>query len=154
MARKIVLAFGVLLLLVGGVVWWRATHPPLTDAQQIVANLEDLRTSAENGSVDGIMNHLSEDFTWDGRKRSEVRSLLVFGLYEGLRKKDIRVTVTNVQPTVKGATATVTGHVSVAERSSRGFVPDPIPGTFTTEWEKRDGEWKITRAQGAQNLQQ
>ena len=154
MARKTILALGILLLLFGGLIWWRAAHPPLTDEEQIAANLEGLRTSAESGSVNGVMGYLSDDFTWDGRKRSEISSLLYGAFYEGLRKRDFRLTFTNVRPVVHGATATVTGHYKVDVRTYRGGVDTASSGEFSTEWEKRDGKWKITRTQGgSENLQ-
>ena len=153
MARKIILVIGVLLLLVGGLTWWRATHPPLTDEEQIAANLEGLRDTAESGSVNGVMSYFSDEFTWDGRKRSEISSLLYGAFYEGLRKRDFRLTFTNVRPAVKGATATVTGHFKVDVRTYRGGVDTASSGEFSTEWEKRDGQWKITRANGGENLQ-
>lgn len=153
MARKIILSLGVLLLLIGGLVWWRATHPALTDEEQIAANLEGLRTSAESGSVGGVMNYLAEDFTWGGRKRSEVSGLLYGAFYEGLRKRDFRLTFTNVRPVVQGATATATGHFKVDVRTFRGAVDTPASGEFSTTWEKRDGQWKITRASGGENVQ-
>lgn len=152
MARKLILSFGVLLLLVGGVIWWRAAHPPLTDEEQIAANLEGLRTSAESGSVNGVMGYLSDDFTWDGRKRSEISSLLYGAFYEGLRKRDFSLVFTNVHPAVQGATATLNGHYKLNLRNYRGAV-DSGDGEFSTSWEKRDGQWKITRASGGENLQ-
>lgn len=152
MARKIILALGVLLLIFGGVAWWRSTHPVLSDTEQIVANLEGLRTTAESANVNGVMGYLSDDFTWDSRKRSEISSLLYGAFYEGFRKRDFRLTFTNVQPTVKGATATVTGHFKVDVRTYRGVSETAGSGEFTTEWEKRDGQWKITKAQGGSDV--
>ena len=151
MARKIVLALGLFILVIGGVLWWRATHPPLSDEEQIAANLEGLKDSAESGSVDGVMNYLSDDFTWGGRKRSEVRSLLFGAFYEGLRKRDFRLNFTNVKIKVQGATATATGHYKVDTRAFRVGV-ESTDGDFSTEWQKRDGQWKITRANGGENF--
>lgn len=150
MARKIILSLGVLFLLFGGLIWWRVTHPPLTDEEQIASNLEGLRASAEAGSVGGVMGYLAEDFTWDGRKRSEVSSLLYAAFYDGLRKRDLRLTFTNVHPAVQGATATTTGHYKVDVRNYRSSV-DSQDGEFSTQWEKRDGQWKITHASGGEN---
>jgi len=152
MARKIVVALGVLMLLIGGVLWWRATHPPLTDEQQIQANLDGLKNAAEACSADRVMNYTSEDFNWNGQKRSEVRSAITGAcLSGGFHKPDFSLTFTNVHITVKGATATAAGHYQLYIRSFRGS-PEPHDGEFSTEWEKRDGEWKITRASGGESM--
>ena len=151
MARKIVMVIGVVLLVAGGFLWWKATHPTLTDEQQIVANLETVRTSAESASVDGVMNQLSDDFRWNGQSRSEVRSLLFGAFYRGFHKRDIRVTFTAVQAEVKGETATLTGHYKIDTRADRTFIASP-DGDFSTMWVKKDGRWKIATASGGESV--
>jgi hypothetical protein len=46
-----VLVLGVILLLIGGVIWWRATHPPLSAEQQIAANLDDAQRALQTAPL-------------------------------------------------------------------------------------------------------
>lgn len=151
MARKIVMVIGLVLLVAGGYLWWKAAHPALTDEQQIVVNLESLRTSAESGSVDGVMNHLAEEFKWNGHSRSEVRSQLFGAFYQGFRKRDFRLSFTAVQAEVSGETAKLTGHYKVDTRADRTFIATQ-DGDFTTTWVKKDGRWKIATVSGGENV--
>ena len=139
MARKLVIALGLIFLLGGGLLWWRATHPPLTDEQQIAANLEDVRQALENANIERALNYLSEDAKFAGQSRSQIRSKFTIGSF--INRADVRVTFTNTEHDVQGATATTKGHykVDVRQRSA----PDSYDGEFSLKWQKQDGDWKI-----------
>lgn len=140
MARKIILSLGLLLLVGGGWFWWRATHPPLTDDQQIAAHLEDIRSSLENNNIERALGYLAEDAKFRGQSRSEIRSQLTLGRF--MAREDVRVTFLNTRNEIKGATASTKGHYKVdVNRRNR---PESTDGDFSLEWEKRDGQWVIT----------
>ncbi len=140
MARKIILSAGLVLLLGGGWLWWRATHPPLTDTQQIAANLEDIRSSLENGNTDRALGYMAEDAKFRGQSRSQMRSQLTIGSL--MSKADVRVNFFNTRTEVKGATASTSGHYKADERSRFGY--NSYDGDFSLHWEKRDGQWVVT----------
>lgn len=140
MARKLVIALGLIFLLGGGLLWWRVTHPPLTDQEQIAANLEDIRQALENGNIERALNYLSEDAKFAGQSRSQIRSQFTIGQF--LNRADIRVNFLNTRHEVKGAAATTKGHYKVDVRQR--FSPESYDGDFSLEWQKQDGQWKIS----------
>lgn len=140
MTRKLVIALGLIFLLGGGYFWWRVTHPPLSDTEQIAANLEDIRQSLENGNIERALNYTTEDAKFAGQSRSQIRSQFTIGSF--LNREDVRVTFTNTRHDVRGATASTKGHYKVDV--NRRFGPDSSDGDFSLEWQKQNGEWKIS----------
>lgn len=141
MARKIIVALGLLFFVAGGVFWWRVTHPLLTDLEQVEANLEDIRSSLENGATERALGYLDEDGKFSGQSVSQLRSQLTLGYRFG--RPDVRVTFTNTRTEIKGATATTQGHYKVDVRRGRSQA-ESSDGDFSITWQKRDGQWKIT----------
>ena len=141
MTRKLVIVLGLILLLGGGLFWWRLTHPPLTDEQQIAANLEDIRQSLENGNAKRAVSYMAKDAKFKGLSRSKIQDQFALGYRFGGRT-DVRITFLNTQTGVTGAAATTKGHYKVDMRTR--YRPESTDGDFSLEWEKRDGEWIIT----------
>jgi ketosteroid isomerase-like protein len=140
MTRRLVIALGLIFLLGGGFFWWRVTHPPLSDAEQIAANLEDIREALENGNIERALNYLSEDAKFAGQSRSQIRSQFTIGQF--MNRADVRVTFTNTRHEVQGATASTKGHYKLDVRQRVN--PDSYDGDFSLEWQKQDGQWKIS----------
>ena len=149
MARKIILSLGLILLLGGGFFWWRVTHPPLTDEQQIAVNLEDIRSALENGNTDRALNYMADGTTFRGMKKSEIRSQFTLGFTFG-GAKDVRINFLNTRSEVKGAGASTKGHYKVDVR--RRNAPESYDGDFSLKWEKRDGQWVITDGTAAGDI--
>lgn len=140
MARKLIVALGLVLLVGGGFFWWRVTHPPLSDAEQIAANLEDIRTSLENNNIERALGYMAEDAKFQGQSRAQIRSQFNIGSF--LTKANARVNLLNVRTDIKGASASTKGHYKVDVQQR--FGPEANDGDFSLEWEKRDGNWVIT----------
>ena len=140
MARKLMVAFGLIFLLGGGYFWWRATHPPLSDVEQIAANLEDIRQALESGNIERALNYTTEDVKFAGQSRSQIRSQFTIGQF--MNRDNVRVTFTNTRHETQGAKASTQGHykIDVRQRSN----PDSYDGDFSLEWQKQNGEWKIS----------
>lgn len=150
--RKILIIAGCALLVIGGIVAWRATHPPLTDEQQIAANLEAMRVAVENRNAKGVTWYLAADFRWQGLKKSDVhRHLAGAFVAPGRPLRDVQVYLSGLRIEVRDDSATTTGHYNVSYRI--GDAPaESRAGDFTLQWQKRDGQWKIVQAEGGGNI--
>ncbi len=149
MTRKLAIAFGLVFLFGGGWFWWRATHPPLTDAEQIAANLEDIRQSLENGNIKNAVGYMAEGAKFKGLSRSEIQNQFTLGNAFGGRT-DLRMNFLNTRTEVNGATASTKGHYKADVRTR--YRPESYDGDFSLEWEKRDGQWVITDGQATGDI--
>jgi hypothetical protein len=145
--RNLLIAIGVLLFIFGGWSAWRAAHPPLTDEQQIAANIEVLRQAAQSRNSRKIGNFLADDFTWNGQNKRELNSELT-GAF--LQWRDVTANVTGLQISLDGDKATSKGKFSLAFRPSQRARPEAYLVDFQLTWQKRDGQWLITKAEGGE----
>jgi ketosteroid isomerase-like protein len=147
--RYAVLAFGLVLLIVGGIGVWRATHPPLTAEEQIVANIDDAAAGIEQRSVSRLAHYLAPEFSWNGTPRADVTRALAGTFYQW-RDVQLQRTVDRVQ--VSGDTATTSGTYRISFRPAPDAAPETQAGTYTLQWRLRDGNWQIVAAQGGEAL--
>jgi ketosteroid isomerase-like protein len=141
-----VFVLGCILVLIGGVIWWRAKHPPLTAEQQIAANMDDAQRALQNRSAGGVLRHLAPDFSWNNTSRQEVSSMTKGSLFQW---RDVQVERSNEQVDVSGTEATSTGSFRITYRSSPDAPPQTANGTYSLRWRLITGEWKIVKAEGA-----
>ncbi len=134
-----------LVLLALAVFLWRATHPALSDEQQIEAALDGIATQASHKSAGGVASFLAKDFQFDGFKRSDVRQQLAVGL---LQYSAVNMKVSNVQVQVNGDTATTRGHYDLGLKRDFNSPEDKVPSDFSLKWKREDGQWKIYNADG------
>lgn len=132
------------MLLVGGWWGWNATHPPLSDEEQIAADLEGLRLAVEKRRANQVLRYLADEFTWNGQKKSEMSSQIRATFFEW---RDVQPNITGLQITADGDRATASGKYSIALRLSSRARPEVYLGEFHLQLEKRDGTWLITDAQ-------
>ena len=147
--RKFILALGCVLLIAGGIVAWRATHPPLNDKQQIEANLEAARSAIENRNARGVTQYFASDFTWQGEKKADIHNRLV-GVF--IQSRDVQLHLSNVTTVMSGDSATTTGHYSISFKRTPDAWTQTDVGDFRLRWARRDGDWKIVKAEGGENL--
>lgn len=147
--RNLLILAGLLLLIFGGWMAWRKAHPPLTDEQQIAANVEAVRQAIEARNARRIVAYLADDFTWNGAKKNEIESQLTGGFWQA---RDITANVAGLQITQNGDTATSTGNFSLTLRPSPHSRADAYTGKFTLHWKKRDGQWLVTKLEGGENV--
>jgi ketosteroid isomerase-like protein len=138
---------GVLLLLFGGVWIWRATHPPLTDEQQIMALMEDARSAIATRNTNRLASYLADDFNWNGQNKRELESTLRGAFFQ---TRDLEPSISGVKVSVQGETARATGNYSLRYRMQNTKTTETRVGRFQIALEKRDGTWKIVRAQSAE----
>lgn len=143
--RKLFIWAGIILILVGAFLAWKKAHPPLTDEQQISANLEDLRQNANLRRTRGITQHLSSDFKLGSLGKKEVNNQLV-GAF--LQWGKIELDISGVKTQIKGDEAISNGHFSLQASRDEAGTPETYAGDFKTWWRKEDGVWKIYRAEG------
>ena len=141
-----VFVLGVLLLLVGGIVWWRAAHPPLTAEQQIVANLDDAQRALENRSAGGVLRHLAPDFSWDTTSRQEISTMTKGSIFQW---RDVQVQRTDEEISVTGTEAVSSGNFRMSYRVRSGSPPQRLSGRYILRWRLIEGEWKVVKAEGA-----
>ena len=143
--KRVLIALGVVMLLVVGIFGWRATHPPLTDEQQIAANLEGIVEAAQARSASGVGGYLSPKFQFDGTKKGDFQRQLVFGLHQ---YSSVEVQTSNVKVTVRGQTATTTGSYRLSLKPESNSPPQVYPGNFNLQWRQENGQWLVIGAEG------
>jgi ketosteroid isomerase-like protein len=140
-----VMVLGVLLLLIGGISWWRAAHPPLTAEQQIAANLDDAQRALQNRSAGGVLRYLAPDFSWNNTSRQEFSGMTKGSLFQW---RDVQVQRTDEEITVTGNEATSSGTFRISFRSGRDAPLQTMNGTYILHWRLIDSEWKVVKAEG------
>lgn len=147
--RNVLMASGLALLLLGGGSFWRVSHPVLTDEQQIEANLEELRVAVEARDARGVLKQLSPGFNWNGQSRKTIAENLPQVFFNW---RDVRVSFTKVKTIVRGRDATLTGRYNMTFRPQPKADADTHSGSFSLQWRKLKGEWKIDEAQGGAEI--
>lgn len=142
--RSAALVLGVLLLLLGGVLVWRATHPPLTEEQQVAVLVEDVRSAVATRNTNRLAGYFADDFTWNGQSKRELESTLRGTFFQ---VRDLQPSVSNLTISVLDAKATAYGNYSLRYRVQNTQTMGTRIGRFQLALEKRAGEWKIVRAQ-------
>jgi ketosteroid isomerase-like protein len=146
--RNLLIIFGVLLLSFGGWFAWRAAHPPLSDEQQIAANIKAIRLAVEARSARRIAYYLADDFTWNGHNKREINSQLTGTFFQW---REVTAMLTKLQVTVHGNAAIATGKFSLSLRPSPNARAVAYLGDFKLTWKKRDGQWLLTKAEGKES---
>lgn len=141
--RKFILLSGFLLLLGGGVLWWRATHPPLSDQEQVLSDLNALSRAVEARQPRGVTGFLAKEFTFNGTGREDVVRNLKIGLIEA---RTVQFRLSNVEVTVRGEEATSVGRYRLTANTRNNPDPQTRMGGFTLHWRKQDGNWRIVKA--------
>lgn len=136
---------GIVLLVSGGWWAWRSSQPVLTDQEQIIANIEAIRTAVQDQSVGRVASFLDKDFKWQGMDKAELESLLQ-GAF--LRWRNVVANITGLHVVVENDNAVATGKYSLAMRPGPRARPEVHLGNFTLYFAKRDGQWLIIRAEG------
>ena len=139
----------VIILLLGGFALWRYTHPQRDDREQIIAQLEAIQRAAEDKNPRGITSALSDNFSWNGTKKSELNAQLA-GYFFTVDKVQTRMQIIEVR--VTGDTAFSRGTYEVSTRNEANQPFERRSGDFKIDWRKVDGVWKIEKVDGAENL--
>lgn len=147
--RNILLLAGFILLLLGGVFAWRSAHPPLTNREQLAANVEAIRVAVEDRNARTIASYLARDFEWGGAKRSELQNQMV-GAF--LQWRDVTANVTGLEITLEGDSAVTTGKYSLALRPHPRGRAESHLGVFKLRWKKQDGNWVIAKMEGTEDI--
>ncbi|PQV65401.1 hypothetical protein B1R32_101141 [Abditibacterium utsteinense] len=149
--RKFFPILALLILVVGGVLLWRWTHPKLSDEEQIAANLNGICEGAKARSPRAITDYLSKDFKAGDTTKSELQNSLVAGI---LQYRVIDLKISSVKTSVlraslgEGVTASSEGQFLLSLKSEYNSQPQIQTGKFDLKWRKIDGEWKVITAQG------
>jgi hypothetical protein len=144
--RNSILALGLVLLLVGGFLWWQAANPPLTAEQQIKTSLDDAQAALQKRSTAGVLRHLAPGFSWNNSSRDEFASLLKGGLFQA---RDIQIQRYDEQIIVNGDEATSRGTFRATYRATPKGELTRQRGTYQMRWKMLDEGWKITAIEGA-----
>jgi len=148
--RKILIAAGVLCIIAGGFLAWRASNPPLTDDQVILANLAAVQEAAQKRQAKNIAYYLAKDFSWQSTTRQEFVRMLSAGLFQA---RDVQVTLSKVELERQGSDEAVTsGNYSVTMRPAEGAQSTNAHGPFKFYWRKVEGEWKVYKAEGGSDI--
>ena len=150
--RKSIISVGLLCLIVGSVLIWRATHPPLSDEQQILQNLTAVQDAAQNRQTKNVAAYLSKEFTWSAMSRQEFVRTMSGAFFSA---RDVQITLSNVDVTQSGPENAITsGDYNVAMRQSQGAPLSNAHGPFKLYWRRDNGEWKVYKAEGGTNIGQ
>ena len=124
---------------------WRATHPALTDEQQIQAALDGIATQASHKSAGGITSFLAKDFQLDGMKKSDLQKQLTIGM---LNFRVVNMKISGVQVQVNGDTATTRGRYDLGLKTEFTSPEEKYASDFSLKWKRENGQWKISNADG------
>ena len=147
--KRLLLVAGTLILLLSAIWVWRATHPALTDQQQIAANLDGIAEAANRRSARGVANFLARDFNFNGIKKRDFQNQLAGGL---LQFRVVDLGLNGVQTQIQGDTASSVGNYVLSLKSEYNSPPQISRGDFKLKWRKVEGEWKIVGAEGTAPL--
>lgn len=143
--KRLYLLLGIMFSLLVAVFVWRATHPPLSDSQQIAANLDALVDATNRRSARGVSRFLSSDFEFGGTKKRDFQPQLAGAL---LQYRVVELELSGVQTTVNGDSANSSGRYNLSLKSELASPPELSKGEFKVRWRKIEGEWKIVQATG------
>ena len=147
--KRILIVSGLTLLILSGFLVWRALHPPLSDEQQIAANLDAIVQAASARDAVSIADFMAPTFTFNGQKntaRKEFQRQLYAGM---LQYRAIDLQINGVQVQANGENASSDGRFLLNLKSEFDSPPEPYGGNFKLKWKKIDGEWKISEVEGA-----
>ena len=147
--KRILIVSGVLLLILSAFLGWRALHPPLSDEEQIAANLDAIVKAASERDAVSIANFMAPNFTFNGQKNTE-RKEFQRQLYAGmLQYRAIDLQINGVKVQVQGDVAASDGRFLLNVKSEFDSPPQPYSGDFKLKWKKVEDEWKISEVEGA-----
>ena len=149
--KRILIFSGLLLLGLSGFLIWRALHPPLTDGEQIAANLDAITAAARARDAATVVSYLAPTFAFNGQptKRLDFKRQLFGGMTQ---YRAIDLQINGVKIDVQGETSTSDGRWMLDLSRDPDVPPDSQSGDFKLKWRKIDGEWKIVEVQGAPAL--
>ncbi len=146
--KRLFIVSGLVLLLLSGFFLWRALHPPLTDQQQIAANLESIVKAADARDAVTIAHFMTPTFTFNGHNGT-VRKDFQRQLFGGMMQyRVVDLQINGVKVNVQGAVADSDGRFLLNVKSEFDSPPEPYSGNFKLKWRKVDGEWKISEVAG------
>jgi hypothetical protein len=148
--RKIIILCGLVLIVVGSILTWRALHPPLSDIEQIEANLNGLAQAIEAGRTRRLVSYLAPDFKWHSFTRDYISRN--FGGFS-LQWSDVELHLSGVRVQRKDGYATTNGRFTLRYRSRDSRYVETRIGNFKLFWEKRHDEWLVTGAEGGENIE-
>ena len=146
--KKILIVSGALVLLLSAVLIWRALHPPLTDEQQIAANLDAIAAAASARDAVTLASYLAPTFTFNDQgqtQRKEFQRQLYGAI---LQYRVVDLGINGVQVKVQGERASSDGRFILSLKSEFSSPPEVHNGDFQLQWQKSNGEWKIVAVKG------
>ena len=147
--KRILIVSGIVLLLLSGLLLWRALHPALTDEEQIAANLDAISKAANERDAVSIAAFMAPNFKFNGNAGTDPKEFQR-QLYAGMMQyRVIDMQINGVKVQVKGAVAESSGRFLINLKSEFDSQPETSAGDFKLKWKKLDGEWKISEVQGA-----
>ncbi len=147
--RKLFILGGLALVLVGGVLAWRALHPPLNDTQKIEAALTDMKRAVENGQARRLVNYLAPKFQWHDYNRDFIQKN--FGGFS-LQWRDVELHLADVKVQVETETAVSEGSFTLIYRNRGTTNLETRAGHFQLFWQKHDDQWLVVKAAGGENI--
>ncbi len=147
--KRILIVSGVLLLILSAFFGWRALHPPLSDEEQIAANLDAIVKAASARDAVSIADLMAPTFKFngnDGTTRKEFQRQLYAGM---LQYRAIDLQINGVKVKVQGDVAASDGRFLLNAKREFDTPPEPYSGDFKLKWKKIDGQWKISEVEGA-----
>lgn len=147
--RKLLVIVGLAMLLFGGISAWRALHPALSPEQQIASQVEGLSQAIQNRSVGNTAGYLAKEFVWHSTPKTDVVEGMRGAFYSW---REVQLNPSGLQIEVNGERATSSGNFSLSFRPGPDAAPEVRAGKFKLFWELRDGQWKVVKAEGGENL--
>ncbi len=149
MGRRAVIVAVIIAAIAGAAYYFYFYLPPRrgTDEEQVLRLIVEVEKAVEQGSVSGVMEHISEDYSdAHGLTYRMVQRLVVMGARDS-RGVILSVQVPEVQ--VSGETASFVAEVDYGFQGQT----EPVHLTVSADLVREGGRWKVISAEGWQGAE-
>lgn len=147
--RRFVFCVGTTLLMLASLLVWRAAHPPLSDREQITAQIETMRAAVETRNAGAVAKNVGDDFAWNGLDARTFRASLAQAF---LQWRDVKVDVPSQKTSVRGDDAATDGRYVITLREAEASAPQTLRGDFSVQWKRTKNGWRIVELRGGEQL--
>jgi hypothetical protein len=130
---------------VTGFIAWRAANPPLSDREQISAQMEEMRAAVEVRSAGVLAKNVSDDFAWNGLDARTFRASLAQAFVQW---RDVKLRIPAQKTEVRGDSATTNGRYNITLREAEASAPQTFTGNFTVQWKRTQSSGSARRTVG------
>ncbi len=139
------------ILLLAAFFAWRHFSAPKGEREVILAEITAIQKAAQTQNVNGILSRLDKGFKLQGAGKEEIRGQLVAFFFT---RGGVKLDLSGLDVKVEDDAATSSGSYVLRWKNAPDAPEESTSGQFQAQWQKIDGQWKITSASGLDKLPQ